>query len=52
VLAVLTDGARAADDLVVATGLDAGTVAAALSELELLGLAAEGEGLFRSLAGR
>lgn len=39
-----------ADELVRATGLTPGEVAAALAELELGGLAAEGDGLFRALA--
>jgi DNA processing protein len=37
----------AADDVVRATALDARTVAVALAELELAGLASEGDGLFR-----
>ena len=37
----------AADDVVRATGLDARAVAVALAELELAGLAAEGDGIFR-----
>jgi DNA processing protein len=37
----------AADDLVHATGLDAQTVAVALAELELCGLASEGDGVYR-----
>lgn len=52
VLSALADGPRAADDLVALTGLEAAAVAAALSELELLGLAAEGQGLYRTLAAR
>ena len=51
VLEALGDGAAALDDLVVATGLDAGTLAAALSALELGGLAAEGDGVYRRAAG-
>jgi DNA processing protein len=51
VLEALGDGAAALDDLVVATGLDAGTLAAALSTLELGGLAAEGDGVYRRAAG-
>jgi DNA processing protein len=39
-----------ADEVARATGLSAGEVAAALAELELSGLAAEGDGLFRALA--
>ena len=38
----------AADELARATGLDARTVAVALAELELGGLAAEGDGLYRA----
>jgi DNA processing protein len=45
VLAALPAGA---DDLVSATGLDAQTVAVALAELELAGLACEGDGVYRS----
>ncbi len=44
VLAVLPG---AADDVVRATGLDARSVAVALAELELAGLASEGDGIFR-----
>jgi DNA processing protein len=39
-----------ADELVRALGLDAGAVAALLTELELAGLVAEGEGLYRTIA--
>jgi DNA processing protein len=39
-----------ADELVRATGLSPADVAAALTELELTGLAAEGEGTYRALA--
>lgn len=38
-----------ADELVRATGLLPGEVAAALAELEIAGLAAEGDGLYRAL---
>jgi DNA processing protein len=41
-----------ADELVRASGLDAGQVAAALAELEISGIAAEGEGIYRALASR
>jgi predicted Rossmann fold nucleotide-binding protein DprA/Smf involved in DNA uptake len=41
----------ALDDLIVATGLDAGALASALSALELGGLAAEGDGVYRRAAG-
>lgn len=50
VLARLGDAAAGADELVRATGLDAGAVAAALTELELAGLAAEADGLYRVVA--
>jgi DNA processing protein len=49
VLARLRDGAASADELARATGLDAGGVAAALTELELAGLVAGSEGRFRVL---
>jgi DNA processing protein len=45
----LRDGAAGADELVRATRLDASEVAAALTELELAGLAAEAGGLFRAV---
>jgi DNA processing protein len=45
VLAALPAGA---DDVASATGLEARTVAVALAELELAGLATEGDGLFRA----
>jgi len=45
--AVLAALPAAADELVSATGLDARAVAIALAELELGGLACEGDGLFR-----
>jgi len=45
VLAVLPGGA---DEVVHATGLDAQAVAIALAELELAGLAEEGEGIYRA----
>jgi predicted Rossmann fold nucleotide-binding protein DprA/Smf involved in DNA uptake len=38
------------DELVRSSGSPAGVVAAALAELELAGLAAEGEGVYRALA--
>ena len=40
-----------ADELVRATGLSAGEVAAGLAELELAQLAAEGDGIYRALTG-
>ncbi len=49
VLAKLRDGPASADELVRATGLDAGAVAAALAELELAGLAAEAAGVYRGV---
>jgi DNA processing protein len=49
VLARLRDAAAGADELARATGLDAGAVAAALTELELTGLAAEADGLYRAV---
>ncbi len=48
VLARLREGPASADQLVRALGLGAGTVAAALAELELGGLAAESAGTFRA----
>ncbi len=51
-LEALGDGPASIDELVAATGLGAGAVAAALSELELAGLAAEGDGRYRRAAGR
>jgi DNA processing protein len=50
VLAGLAAGPASADELVRSTGLAAGTVAAALAELELAGLACEGEGVYRGTA--
>jgi DNA processing protein len=49
VLAVLREGPASVDELVRASGLDAGEVAAALAELELAGLAGEAAGLYRAL---
>jgi DNA processing protein len=46
--AVLAALPGAADDLVHATGLDAPGVAIALAELELAGLASEGDGFYRA----
>ena len=46
--AVLAALPAAADDVVRATGLDAQAVAVALAELELAGLASEGDGLYRA----
>jgi DNA processing protein len=47
VLARLGDAAATADEVVRATGLDAGAVAIALTELELAGLVAGSEGRYR-----
>ena len=47
-LAVLAEQAATADELVRATGLAAGSVAAALVELELAGRVSGGEGAYRS----
>jgi DNA processing protein len=48
VLAALAEGAARADELVRTTGLPAGDVAAALSELELAGAAVEEAGVYRA----
>jgi DNA processing protein len=48
-LALLGDGPASADALARASGLDAGAVGAALVELELAGLVAEGAGIFRGV---
>ena len=48
VLARLRDAAAGADELVRATGLDARSVAAALTQLELAGAIAESSGVYRS----
>jgi DNA processing protein len=48
VLAAVGDGARSGDELVRATGLDAGVVAAALVALELAGLVTEADGVYRA----
>jgi DNA processing protein len=47
VRSVVADAPSAADDVVRRTGLDPAATAAALAELELLGLVAQSEGLFR-----
>jgi DNA processing protein len=49
VLAALEAGPASADELVRATGLPPGAAAAALAELELAGLAAEGDGVYRGV---
>jgi DNA processing protein len=48
VLARVRDGPTGGDELVRATGLDAGAVATALTELELAGLIVQGEGVYRA----
>jgi DNA processing protein len=50
VLDVLADGARAADEITQATGISSAEVAAALVELELAGLAAQADGVYRSFS--
>ena len=47
---LLADGARDADELTRAAGRPSGDVAAALFELELAGLAAQGDGVYRALS--
>lgn len=47
-LARVRDGPAGADELVRATGFDAGAVATALTELELAGLVVQGEGVYRA----
>jgi predicted Rossmann fold nucleotide-binding protein DprA/Smf involved in DNA uptake len=47
-LSVLVERVATADELVRATGLDAGSVAAALVELELAGRVSGDEGAYRS----
>jgi DNA processing protein len=49
VRSVVADAPTAADDVVRRTGLDPGTVAAALAELELLGLVGQSDGLYREV---
>jgi DNA processing protein len=49
VRAAVTDAAVGVDEIVVATGLDAGEVSAALTELELLGLVAHADGVYRGV---
>jgi DNA processing protein len=50
VLAILGNGAAGADELTRASGLSSGEVAAALVELELSGLAAQADGVYRSFS--
>ena len=49
VIAVVADGPSAIDEIVRRTALSAAVVAAALAELELAGLVAEGDGIYRRL---
>jgi DNA processing protein len=49
VLTRLRDGAASADELARRTALDPGPLAAALAELELSGVVAEAEGLYREV---
>jgi len=49
VLGQLADGAATADELARATGLEPGPLAAALAELELVGLATEAAGRYRGV---
>ena len=48
VLVRLRDGPASADELARATGLEAGALASALTELELAGAAVEAGGVFRA----
>ena len=50
VLSILGDGACAADELTRATGLSSAEVASALVELELGGMAAQADGVYRSFS--
>jgi len=52
VRAVVADAPTAADELIRSTGLTAGELAAALTELELLGLVAQANGLYREVVTR
>jgi DNA processing protein len=51
VLGIVADGPAGVDDVVRRTGLTAAEVAAALAELELAGLVAAGDGLYRGVTG-
>ena len=51
VLAAVRDGATAVDEIVRASGLGPGAVAARLAELEVAGLVAGGDGRFRAVPG-
>lgn len=48
-LALVRDGAAGADDLTVRASLDAGAVSVALTELELAGLVAAADGVYRAV---
>jgi predicted Rossmann fold nucleotide-binding protein DprA/Smf involved in DNA uptake len=52
VRAVVADAPAAADELIRRTGLTAAELAAALVELELLGLVAQANGLYREVMTR
>ncbi len=52
VLGAVTDAAVTANELAQRTGQGVGAVAAALAELELIGLVEEGEGVYRALGGK
>jgi DNA processing protein len=52
VRAAVADAPAAADDVVRRTGLAPGAAAAALAELELLGVVVEAEGLYREVVPR
>ena len=49
VLALVRDTPRAADDLVARASLDAGSISVALTELELAGLVAAADGVYRAV---
>jgi DNA processing protein len=49
VRAVIADGAVGADEIVQQAGLPAGAVAAALAELELLGIVSQADGVYREV---
>ncbi len=52
VRAVVADAPAAADEIVRRTGLEAGVVAAALAELELIGVVLQADGLYREVVVR
>ena len=49
VLGAVADGPASADELRRGVGVDASTLAAALAELELAGVVAEADGLYRAV---